>query len=68
MGLDRTRVDLMAEPEVDKKIHQLRATGDFGSLSMTISNEPIPSNPKTSDVTAPTIPQMLFAKTAPLVV
>lgn len=67
-GLDQTRVELVADPETDKNIHQLHATGDFGSLSMTISNEPMPSNAKTSDMTALSITQMLFARTAPLVV
>lgn len=67
-GLDKTRVELVADPETDKNIHQLHATGDFGSLSMTIANEPMPSNPKTSDMTALSIANMLFARTAPLVV
>ncbi|WP_119258581.1 aspartate dehydrogenase [Shinella zoogloeoides] len=68
MGLDQTRVELVADPEIDKNIHQLHATGDFGSLSLTIANEPMPSNPKTSDMTALSIAQMLLARTAPLVV
>lgn len=68
IGLDATLVELVADPLTDKNIHQLHATGDFGSLSMTISNEPMPSNPKTSDMTALSIARMLLDRAAPLVV
>lgn len=68
IGLDQTDVELVADPEVDKNIHQLSATGDFGSLSLTIANEPMISNPKTSDMTALSIIHLLLGRTTALVV
>ena len=68
MGLDRTRVELVADPLIDKNVHQLCAAGDFGSLDMTIANEPMPSNPRTSDMTALAIAHMLLTRTQFLVV
>ena len=68
IGLDQTDVELVADPEADKNIHQLSAIGDFGSLSLTIANEPMSSNPKTSDMTALSITHLLLGRTATLVV
>lgn len=68
VGLDGTRVELVADPHTDRNVHQLHAAGDFGILNMTISNEPMPSNPKTSDMTALSITRMLLDRAAPLVV
>jgi Predicted dinucleotide-utilizing enzyme len=68
IGLDRTEVALVADPNVDKNVHELFATGDFGSLSLRLANEPMPSNPKTSDMTALTITHLLLGRTAALVV
>jgi aspartate dehydrogenase len=68
IGLDQTDVELVADPDADKNIHQISATGDFGSLSLTIANEPMIANPKTSDMTALSITHLLLGRTAALVV
>lgn len=66
-GLDETEVALVADPAISSNIHILHATGDFGSFSMTIANEPMPANPKTSDMTALSLVHLLRSETAPLV-
>lgn len=48
LGIDQTNVRLIADPEADKNIHQIKLSGDFGEAELTIKNEPLPENPKTS--------------------
>lgn len=52
LGIDQTNVRLIADPEADKNIHQIKLSGDFGEAQLTIKNEPLPENPKTSALAA----------------
>jgi aspartate dehydrogenase len=52
IGLDRTRVELVADPAATGNGHQLHARGTFGKLAITIENRPLASNPKSSEMTA----------------
>ncbi|WP_339196154.1 aspartate dehydrogenase [Solibacillus sp. FSL R5-0449] len=55
IGFDETKVTLVADPEIDKNIHQIEVTGDFGEATFTITNNPLPANPKTSYLAAMSI-------------
>ncbi|MGA0569228.1 aspartate dehydrogenase [Variovorax sp. VNK109] len=52
MGLDRTRVMLTADPSLSLNRHVIRARGVFGEFEITLSNEPMASNPRTSALAA----------------
>jgi aspartate dehydrogenase len=52
LGLDRTRVELTADPEAGGNVHMLSATGDFGTFSVRIENRPLATNPKSSEMAA----------------
>lgn len=52
IGLDRTRVELVADPAAAGNGHQLSARGAFGKLDLAIENRPLATNPKSSEMTA----------------
>lgn len=52
VGFEKTRVSLIADPHVDKNVHKVEIIGDFGEATFTITNNPLPENPKTSYLAA----------------
>ncbi|MEH7379040.1 aspartate dehydrogenase [Bacillus sp. JJ1533] len=55
IGIDKTIVRLVADPHIEKNIHQVEITGDFGEATFSITNQPLPANPKTSYLAAMSI-------------
>lgn len=52
LGIDKTNVILIADPAADKNTHTINISGGFGDAELTISNNPLPENPKTSALAA----------------
>lgn len=52
IGMDKTGVTIIADPHIDKNIHQVDIKGEFGEASFAIKNNPLPENPKTSYLAA----------------
>ncbi|MQB01071.1 MAG: aspartate dehydrogenase [Actinobacteria bacterium] len=52
VGLDATRVVIVADPDVNGPRHVVRASGAAGSYEVTVSNRPSEQNPRTSAITA----------------
>jgi aspartate dehydrogenase len=48
IGADKTRVRIVADPSIDRNMHEIIARGEFGELHIMVSNIPSPNNPKTS--------------------
>lgn len=68
IGLDKTRVALVADPHAGGNGHHLHVEGDFGVLDMKIENRPLATNPKSSELTALALVRIVENRTAPLCV
>jgi aspartate dehydrogenase len=51
IGVDRTRVRIIADPEVRRNLHRVEVWGDFGRIETLTENVPS-ANPKTSHLAA----------------
>ena len=52
VGPDRTTITLVADPAATTNRHEISAKGAFGTLDVSIANNPLPDNPKTSAMAA----------------
>ncbi|NYZ79469.1 aspartate dehydrogenase [Candidatus Micrarchaeota archaeon] len=52
IGPKRTRVQIIADPNIKSNIHEITAEGRFGVLKVRTENVPSPDNPKTSYLAA----------------
>lgn len=52
VGIKETDVTIIADPDIDRNIHNVKVTGDFGEAEFTFKNNPLPENPKTSYLAA----------------
>lgn len=68
IGLDRTRVCLVADPAATGNRHELHATGAFGRLDVTIENRALPDNPKSSEMAALGLVRLVENTKNPLVI
>lgn len=67
VGLDRTRIVLVADPMAALNSHEIRAEGDFGTLEIRLMNRPLATNPKSSEMTALNLVRMIENRAAALV-
>ncbi|MGE7760445.1 aspartate dehydrogenase [Peribacillus sp. NPDC097895] len=52
LGPEKTKVKIIADPNVTKNIHLIEASGSFGKFRLEVENDPMPNNPKTSYLAA----------------
>lgn len=65
IGLDRTRVELVADPTASRNSHRLSASGAFGRMELLFENEPLKTNPKSSELTALNLVRLVENQIAP---
>ena len=52
IGVDKTEVTVIADPNIQENTHEVKAEGTFGNMRIQIENQPMPNNPKTSYLAA----------------
>lgn len=52
LGFEKTKVTLIADADVSENIHEIQASGDFGSFTFRISGRSLPDNPRSSALAA----------------
>jgi len=52
IGIDRTRVQLIVDPAARINEHRIKVRGAFGELEIVLRNNPLATNPKSSELTA----------------
>ncbi len=67
LGLDRTEVALVADPAAAGNAHRLTASGAFGSMELMLTNKPLASNPKSSEMTALSLVRLIENRAGALV-
>ena len=48
IGMDRTRLKVIADPALKLNTHTIRVSGNSGTITVVLENVPSPENPKTS--------------------
>lgn len=52
IGMQRTRVQLLVDPQATRNTHRIQARGAFGQMQIELAGQPLPGNPKTSMLAA----------------
>jgi aspartate dehydrogenase len=63
MGLDNTIVELVVDPLITRNQHTISARGVFGRFTITLENEPLQGNPKSSELTALNLARLIAEQT-----
>lgn len=68
IGLDRTCVEIVADPAISVNSHTISASGPFGRMQITLENKPLATNPKSSELTALSLVRLIEHTTSNIVV
>lgn len=68
IGLDETGVRLIADPTIEANCHEVEASGAFGAFTFRIEGAPLPSNPKSSALTAMSAVRSILNHVQPVVI
>jgi aspartate dehydrogenase len=68
IGLDDTVVELIADPNVERNVHEIIAEGDFGRFEFRIEGQSLPDNPRSSAITAMSVVREILNPASALVI
>lgn len=60
IGFEKTQVTLVADPTARTNAHHVEGVGAFGRFEITLENNPLPENPKTSWLAALSVEQAVL--------
>lgn len=67
-GLDDTTVELIADPGVDRNVHEIVAEGDFGRFEFRIEAKPLVDNPRSAAIAAMSVVREIIRLSSPIVI
>lgn len=68
IGLDRTQVEMIADPMASMNGHRITARGAFGEMQITLKNRPLAKNPKSSELTALSLVRLIEQRVSSLII
>ena len=68
IGFDETTVELIADPDVTRNVHEVIAEGDFGCCEFRIEGQSLPDNPRSSAITAMSVVREILNPASPIVI
>jgi aspartate dehydrogenase len=68
LGFDRTRLRVVADPMLERNVHELAARGSFGDIHVHMENVPSRANPRTGVIVAGSLARAVRGLSAPIVV
>ena len=68
IGPDRTRLEIWADPGVERNMHTIEVDAESARFTMSIENVPSAENPRTGKITGLSVVALLRRLVAPLVV
>ncbi len=66
IGPDRTRMEVWADPTLERNTHKVRVTSDSSDFTVAIQGRPSPENPATGLITPQSVIALLRARSATL--
>ena len=67
IGFDDTIVELIADPNIERNVHEIVTEGDFGRFEFRIEGKSLPDNPRSSAITAMSVVRELLRPVSPIV-
>ena len=67
IGPDKTKLQIWADPSIDRNMHTITVEADSARFTMTIENIPTIENPKTGKITALSLIATLKRFTEPMI-
>ena len=68
IGFDDTCVELIADPDVTRNVHEIVAEGSFGRFEFRIEGKSLPDNPRSSAITAMSVVREILNPASPVVI
>ena len=68
IGFDDTAVELIADPGIERNVHEIVAEGDFGRMEFRIEGKSMPDNPRSSAIAAMSVVREILKPTSPIVI
>lgn len=68
LGFDDTKVELIADPNIDRNVHEIVVDGEFGRFEFRIEGRSLPDNPRSSAITAMSVVREILNPVSPIVI